>query len=1282
MVRYLPVLINEQAKKGNERGSFDGYAIFADISGFTALTGSLMKRGKAGAEELSEILNKVYSPLIDYIYSSDGEIANFAGDALTVVFKNECRSGIAHLVNKISSFFQETDGFEVEGQQYKLDIKQGIAAGNIEWGIAGNRKKVYYFKGEAISRAASAEKQAEPGDIVVHKSAFDLFAVDSPDDFTQITPEVVSTGLEAELAIKDNDSDVLKPFLPDRLADGYKPVAEFRDIASVFFSFQPAEGKALNRQIASFIETVTEYDGFISSFEFADKGALFYVIFGAPVSFENNTGRAIDLTLQLCKENNIKAGITHGVAYTGLVGSEARGQYTALGDVVNLAARLVMTAEPGSVLTTDGIYTDMKQQYDFTELGSESLKGIKDKTRLYSIISRKEIETEGYHSGPFVGRHDELSALERALALFKGGEFGFFIYVYGNAGSGKSRLMYEALKEFDDNTEILVLQTDAILRKSLNPFVNWLRDIFKVDQLSDAGRNRALNSFIESFNNNATGSEKQQHYFHELKRLSSFIGALVNIHRADSLYEQIDPQARFDNTLLALGYLIRLKALQKPLIMVIEDATGLDEDSRAFLETLMHTEADVPLVMLAAVRPADDGSYIEFFEDKNNETSQIVISPLSGDESAQLTHSLLGAEGEEKLLNLIQEKAAGNPMYIAELIRYLRERGILKYEDNMVSLSDENIETPDGIKSILIARIDRLDKELRELVQYVSVMGYDFSADALSEVNENPRLEKLLAEGLRQSLWQVDAAGEYHFSQNLLRDAAYEMQLKSTLREKHGSIAAAYEKLYGSDETRYADIAYHFEVAENNEKAREYLEKAAQFAFSTYKAARAHEFYSRLLAYIDDKTERLKIYERLVRVDEISGNWERGLSTITKACALAEEDENLEFEAIYRIAAGEIFQRQGKEKESVEQLQKAIEISEQHRENRAEAYLKLGITFWRGGRFSDAEQNLATAKNLKEELNDTNGRAMSLYYLGVVQRDLADYSAAMKYYEESLELFRETGHKRYITYPLYDIAVLYQYRGDLESSMRTFSEVAQIYQEIGYRSGESAALLNLGVISNYSGYYDESLERLNRSLEIATALGETLAVAYTEFSIGVNYYNQSRFDEAIAYMKPALTKMVQSRARGYYGYVLSFMTCIYARTGRIKMALKAGIMSLQHIKDLGSDVENGRTWLGLGIALSNPSLDRGRYRRHLNTIHRYAGMIATADECFRKAIEESEEADYINTLIPSLYYYSLYLIEKGRKDEGCHLLERARQIASEKGMQGDLKSIEVRLSDC
>lgn len=542
-------------------GDIEGYILFIDIKGFTRMTESLMKEGKSGAEVISNILDNIFSPIVEVIYLNNGFVTNFIGDAIIAIYSDSNPLGFLNSLEEIKKIIINNKIQKTEFGEYKLSAKIGISYGNIKWGIVGlDIHKSFYFKGEAIQKSIENAKKSKKCGIIVDKESLKYIEEKIKKEGTknkikinmkqietdsyEIQNILLNTKLENNYSEKIITYPILRIFVPEELLK-YNIKGEFREIVSVFISINEFEDHyKIDEIIKIVVEKVDNFGGFFNKIDFSDKGFTVVVFFGFPKTYEDNVKRAINFILQLKKILNkiMKAGITSGIAYCGVIGSAKRSEYTCLGDVVNLSARLMSKSKWGEITIIRSIYEKIKNDFEIKEIGLKKFKGKKDKIPVFKLISEKQKKEYERYLISMVGRNDELQKIKSYISKIPQNRDFYFIYVYGEAGIGKSRLIYEATKEFSEYLNIFYLQTESIIKKSLNPFEYFLKKYFDIDLAKS--ENEKKERFEKIYNNlleklRIINNAKSNMLLKELIRTKTFISAIIGLFYEDSPYQNL-----------------------------------------------------------------------------------------------------------------------------------------------------------------------------------------------------------------------------------------------------------------------------------------------------------------------------------------------------------------------------------------------------------------------------------------------------------------------------------------------------------------------------------------------------------------------------------------------------------------------------------------------------------------------------------------------------------------------------------------------------------------------
>jgi len=1180
------------------------YTIFIDLSGFTPITEKLMSKGKQGAEELSNILNDIFAPPVNLVYAKGGFIPYFAGDSFTAIFPYEeggikVEEVLQTAVEIREDFVKRNLGFGA----YKFGIKAGLSFGIIEWGIVGNANKAFYFRGDPMDGSANAQSLAGEQQIVIDESIKSQLEKDSyllepirgdffvVEEIPEPAPLEKKPGLKGELS-----KEIAALFLPDSVVN-YRQQGEFRNLISVFISF---EGLDRHQELDEFASLVLEnffgFSGYFKEIEFGDKGGVMAGFFGAPVSFENNVKRALEfivaleeemLQLQLAKKVRFRAGISLGTAYTGIVGGEERCQYAAVGNRVNLAARLMTYADWGEILVDEGIHVN--RHFKFSHKGDIKYKGIPGSIPTFRLDGREQVVQETY-SGRMIGREPELKTLmqfcESAIRTGKAG----IASIFGEAGIGKSRLSHELRQRVISGNPSLswfICQTDQILRKPFNPFIYFLKDYFR--QAPDQSKEQNDQYFEDRFD--ALVGElaimdppNSKHIFRELHRTKSVLAALVGIEFPDSLWDQLDAKGRYRNSITAVANLIFAEALLEPLVLEIEDAHWIDDSSKELLQEIVKHQDRFGIILFLTSRFDDDGSKPVFIDEKllTEEISSMVVDlgTLQPQAVKTLAETTLGEKLSKSFYELLLNSTNSNPFYLEQMLEFFVDNQLLLLQDGEWMIKDSKLKLPNSINAILTARIDRLPALAKEVVKAAAVIGREFEIPVLLEVvkrleqfsNYNGETSSVFKRQVETAekvqIWLALNELRYVFRHSLLREAAYDMQLRARQKRLHLLTALALEKLYADEsEERYADLAFHFERAGNVDKTRVYLYKAGKYAEENYQNQQALEYYNKLLRFINPKKEAkeyIRILLRKGKILEVSGKWDECESITTSALKLALKsgDDFLEARLNNRLGylltlkgqypeaktylqlsvdqfehledslgiakvygnLGNLNFRQGDYEAAKSYFERCIDLSPPGKKlsNRAQVIANLGLTYMNQGNYEEAIRYQRTQLKLTEEKKDKSSMAILLTNLGIVYFEKGDFEQALESFQSGLLLSEELGNMQLTSIAIGCIGSVYERKGDYVKAMDHFQRDLALCEELGDKQGLAIALGLIGEHHSIKGDFYQAIEYLQKNLMLCEELGYQKGIAKAVNTLGDVFLNLEQFERALDYYNRAI----------------------------------------------------------------------------------------------------------------------------------------------------------------
>jgi class 3 adenylate cyclase/tetratricopeptide (TPR) repeat protein len=1139
MHRVVPELIIENYREGCYNGDFQAVSLFLDLSGFSTMTDVLMQHGQHGAEVLAGLMHGVFDPLVESIFDYGGKIIGFAGDGIMALFPVESDARLTSLRALTSAYviqnrFQENHTRQTVYGEFSIFAKIGLGYGPVSWGILrsrGGNQAAYYFRGSAVDEAAEAEHHASAGEILLTGNIYDLLREDvesrpraSLQCFTGFS---IETPPPARVVFPSVDLSVARLFMPEDVI-AHDVRGEFRQVVNLFMRFPDLSSEALQKLMSTVFELRNRYGGLVSRLDFGDKGCNMLMLWGAPVSYENDIGRALNFLLDLrsALDFPIAAGVTYYISHAGYLGSSLYEDYTCYGWGVNLASRFMMSAQPGQIWVDDRIARRVSRRFEIDFVSTQLFKGFSSPQKVYMLRGYTQTLEPAYQ-GELVGRAAELAQLASFTAPLWDDRFAGLLLLSGEAGIGKGRLVHEfrsSMRQKGKRVLWAVCQSNQILRQSFNPLRSWL---FRYYGISSTQPVEEQKQSFDAKLDDLLASISDPEIAQELQRTRSILGALLNLHWENSLHEQLDPEGRYNNTFLALIALFKAESLRQPVILVYEDIQFTDKDSKDLLPRLkraiLAAGESYPIAIIATTRPGL-GLPKELIDVRMD------LGAISEDAMAHLAEISLGGAPAPGLVRLLVERSEGNPYFAEQILRYLQEESLIETSQVGWRLVREIEESflPGDIRSLLVARLDQLARGVRESIQTASVLGREFEVPILERMwREDEPLHPHIAEAEQAAVWNPSDDLHYIFSHGLLRDAAYEMQMQARRRELHALALEALEHLYGDIPSRYAELAHHAKYAEHGSKAQEYYMLAGKVAAQAYHNQQAIDHYRRALAFtplndvhtqFEILNQRVELYNRL---GDRPSQW-KDLQTL-ESLAHQLNDPRLigkvdMLVAHYYISVGDypgVLQR----------AQHVVEMSRivPDAETLLDTYHVWPLALLRQGEFEEAMRVAREGRGLAQWHADPVREGYVLNTMGLIAIEQKDPTIAHEYFEQALAIARAQGDRRLESGTLGNLGNSAGYiRKDYESAREYYEADYAISHERGDRSAEAAGLCNLGWAAGMQGDFEPARSYYERALLLAREVGHIYLETYTLINLSANAGLTNEAQVSLNYAEKAL----------------------------------------------------------------------------------------------------------------------------------------------------------------
>jgi predicted ATPase/class 3 adenylate cyclase len=857
---------------------------------------------------------------------------------------------------------------------------------------------------------------------------------------------------------------------------GFTTLSEHRD---------PEEVRELLSRYFDRCRTLIErYGGTVEKF----IGDAVMAVWGTPVAREDDAERAVRAALSLTQaittlgeevgmpELRVRAGVLTGNAAVEL-GAEGEGMV--LGDTVNTASRLQSIAKPGTVLVEDSTRRASEAAIAYEDAGTHVVKGREQPVRAWIALrvvagAGGARRTAGLEA-PFVGRERELSAIIDTGEESAHEGKARHITLVGEAGSGKSRLLWEYFKYLDGIQEVRW----------------WLQG-----RCLSYGEGVAYWALAEMVRTRARIQEEEDARSAR-EKLAALVAEHVPDERERRLVEprlahllRLEERPDADRADLFSGWRLFFERLsqENPVVLAFEDLQWADSGLLDFIDYLLEWSADYPVFVLCLGRPE--------LAQRRAGWQATTLAPLRLQEVAELLEGQAPGLPRE-LVSQISERAEGIPLYAVETIRMLQDRGLLVQEGSRYHLTGDvsDLDVPETLHALVASRLDAVSPAERALLHDASVLGQSFSASAVAalsgsgEAEVTAGLDRLV---VKQILGRDDdprspERGQYVFLQTLLRTVAYGTLARKARKAKHLAAARHLEQTWPGEARDIVEVvATHYldairaepdaaDVDDLRASARERLSAAGRAAASLALGSEADRYFSQAAELSADDLQKAELLElagralarsgeveaaearlrRAVELEERSGRPSGGAATVSLTVVLSgmgRIDESMSLiehflqteppdaDPILRARAQAMLAHwrtlSGHAEGSEAMFSEAFAVLERHRDlgALAEAFARRAIHLQVLSRLEEAEALLEHARRLAEEQDVPASTLRSIFGLAAIRIGRDDHAQAVTEVQRGLALARERGDRLWERMMLSEVLQCSVFMGDWETA--------------------------------------------------------------------------------------------------------------------------------------------------------------------------------------------------------------------------------------------------------
>ncbi len=1183
MHQLVPEFILRKLGQEELEGEFQATALFIDITGFSTMTETLMQHGQHGAEVLADLMCSVFDPMITTVYQYGGFVSTLAGDAITAIFpsNNKTELSVRQALASAWDIRESVRDRLISTEEYgnfDISARIGLALGSIEWGIiTSEHRSAYFFRGAAIQKCSQAEQRAMSGQIIVEENAFEFLkdqVEGSLDEgFYTVTRLNGTLPEKQDIVEPDTLNQNLTDFFPNSLVN-QSHTGEFRQVVNLFIQLPTVRNKAqLQIFMRSLFRLQRKYGGLLNRLDFGDKGAHLLLFWGVPRTYENDVERALNFILAMQEDTStpIHAGITYNISHAGFIGNRLREEYTCYGKGVNLSARLMQSAPRGSIWIDQPCARRAEKHHQVEYLGEYKYKGFSDPQPVFSLQEKKDIISQIFKN-KLVGRQKELDQLASFVSPIQEGQFCGAIVVFGEAGSGKSRLIHEFERSnVFESGDILWArcQADQLLQEAFNPFRYWLKQYFDISDSHSSARNKRnfnyhLDQLVAQINDNQL--------IEELDRTRSFIASLLGLYWPDSLYEQTEGQVRYNNILSGITSLLIAESTLQPVIIQLEDVHWLDRDSRAFIDHLFEkihstNPGNCPIAVIATARPTEQTGLLGSIQH-----DEIHLSSLSNTEIKLLVENVLQSAADPQLIQVISDHASGNPFFIEQIATYLLEHDSLTAgEQGLKIKTTDQFPIPTDIRNVLIARFDQLEAELKEVVQVASVLGREFDTNIITQILEHqPRIQDNLQRGEKKGLWTTLGRNRYIFNHILMQESAYRMQIRTQREKLHGRAVTAIEHSFQGDlSPHFGELAYHSKKAKNYPRAFSYFHQAAQRAANNYANQEAIGAFTEAIHLIDeispDPIQVANLYLERGHAFNLAGEFNQARADYETGQSIAHDLNQTKIKWQALIDLGKLWASRDYQK-TQDFFEKALQLAQAIQDSNLVGISlnAMGNWFMNNDNPMEAMNYHLQALDIFKQAGDKRQLANTFDYLGLTSLQCVDMAAAISYYNQAIDLYRALEDTPGLITSLigrgatsFNLTYIgYILPNQMPTNIQDLLEGIQLARSLGSPLLELMAYWLLTLIYNLQGDIAKAIETSTLGLKLSKEINHREWVVSCLYSLGEVYSGLHAFDKAFQLLEEAKSLANELQSRYWINLITGTLANTHLLAGNLEESQK------------------------------------------------------------------------------------------------------------------------------
>ncbi len=948
--------------------------------------------------------------------------------------------------------------------------------------------------------------------------------------------------------IKDSDyQSSVQNF--DTLSESRKNVAViFADVSgftALSEKLDPEEVREIINDCFSYItKPVYELEGTIDKY----IGDCVMILFGAKYQHTDDAMRSVmcamkmlELVREFSKSTlssrglslDLSIGVNYGLVVTGSVGNYYDKDYTVMGDIVNTAQRLQSRAGLGNVLISESVFSETRDNIEYSSARELTVKNKGNPVRCYSPIKMSNqyfLDRQTF----IIERENEVSHLNSIYNNILNSSTQC-INIVGEAGIGKTTLIKDFISKVNSDVKKIWVDCSPISQNRVYFVIsNILMGIMNISSEDGVSiKQHRLASFLDYILKNNSSEV--------IKRNYDFLSLILGLGR-DNEFQRILDSTSFDSIKRELSRQLVIFFTELcnkyRVIIVIEDMHWVDNGSLSILRELILSLSDVNLAFIISSRQTmDDLADLSLSRNQN-----LKLAPLSDAGTRLLASKIFNSKDiDDYLLKAIVKFSKGNPLYIKEFVLSIKRAENYYIKDGIVftGASEEEI-TPSGIQNLILANLSELDEQTKDFLQAASVVGMEFNLSLVNGILDNKvneaevmrlpiELNVIFLKSIYTSAGVIEKI--FNFVQEVEREAIYSSILNRKKKVWHRKIGEFIEVNYSKDIENYFEIlSTHFKAAGIDSKSAEYYFKTAVKYKNDFNFNNAIDFYSKFFeqAVISkEKTNNswmVTSYMDVSKINSVMANYDLAIDSLNKAKEYAELSNDV---YLIKLMMANIYKEKGEFENAlliIEEIEsktrmdsnlygellgikceilritgnplalsfakksEKILLKAKEYQSLSQTMNQAGIIFFTKGDIDNSIFYFNKSYNYAEKINSLEIMEKVSGNLGIIYYSTGRVSKASEFFSKSIDLSRKIYDQQgYIT-GCNNLGILYLDKGFFSKAEELFTESLQISREISSKLNECTNLNNLGDVMYERGLNENALEFYNKSLAIASEI--------------------------------------------------------------------------------------------------------------------------------------------------------------------------------------------------